>query len=73
LIEYFMAILLFGRSTRREELWLLFLIPLMPLYTGFFLRGVRTYAHLMELIWRTSFEDPWNPARVSRIAREQEG
>jgi cellulose synthase/poly-beta-1,6-N-acetylglucosamine synthase-like glycosyltransferase len=73
LIEYIMAILLYGRTTRREELWLVFFIPLMPLYTGFFLRGVRTYAHLMELVWRTSFEDPWNPARVSRIAREQEG
>ncbi|MEJ2638899.1 MAG: glycosyltransferase [Desulfosarcinaceae bacterium] len=71
--EYFMVLWLFGRTIRREEILLILFLPLMPLYTGFFLRGVRTYAHLMELIWKTSFEDPWNPIRVSRIARQREG
>jgi poly-beta-1,6-N-acetyl-D-glucosamine synthase len=71
--EYLMVLWLFGRTIRREEILLCLFLPLMPLYTGFFLRGVRTYAHIMELIWKTSFEDPWNPIRVSRIARQREG
>jgi poly-beta-1,6-N-acetyl-D-glucosamine synthase len=71
--EYLMVLWLFGHTIRRQEILLILFLPLMPLYTGFFLRGVRTYAHIMELIWKTSFEDPWNPFRVSRIARQREG
>jgi cellulose synthase/poly-beta-1,6-N-acetylglucosamine synthase-like glycosyltransferase len=45
-------------------------IPLMPLYFGYFLRIVRTVAHIEELIWKRSYNDAWNPKKTSVIARQ---
>lgn len=70
-IEYTLASLLFGRSMRREEFWLIFYLPLMPFYTGFYLRFIRSYAHLMELFFKVSYEDKWNPWKVSKLAKRE--
>jgi len=72
LIEFFFVILVFGRSMRKQELQLFFFLPLMPLYTGFFLRLIRSYAYLMELIHKVSFEDRWNPWKVSKVVKHTE-
>lgn len=53
----------------QEELKLFFYIPLMPIYTGLFLRIVRTRAYFHELIWKKSYDDPWNPVKSSNQAR----
>lgn len=43
-------------------------LPLMPMYTGLYLRAVRTFSYLMELFHKRSYSDPWNPWKVSKIA-----
>jgi len=53
----------------REESVLFLYVPLMPLYTGVFLRYVRTRAYLHELFWKMSYHDPWNPFKSSRQAK----
>ncbi|MEM1121284.1 MAG: glycosyltransferase, partial [Bacteroidota bacterium] len=53
----------------KEELKLAFYVPLMPIYTGVFLRIVRTRAYFHELIWKMSYEDPWNPVKSSSQAK----
>lgn len=60
-----------NKYTRMEEVKLIPYLPLMPLYTGLYLRIVRSFAYLMELIFKRSYDDPWNPWKVSRIAKEE--
>jgi len=45
--------------------------PLMSLYMGFYLRGVRTLSYLMELLYSDSYWDSWNPWKVSKQARKE--
>lgn len=68
IIEYAVAAILYGRTMTRREWALIPFIPLMPLYTGIYLRITRTYAYLMELLHRTSYRDRWNPWKVSAAA-----
>lgn len=70
-IEFTLSVFLYGKSIKRRELLLFLFVPLMPIYTGFFLRIVRTYAHTMELIHKTSFDDKWNPWKVSKVVKKQ--
>lgn len=56
------------RPTDRR-LWIV--VPIMPIYTGIFLRLVRTFAHVMEIFHKASYRDRWNPWKVSRIARQE--
>lgn len=69
-IEYAAACLLFGKTLRSRELALVFFVPLMPIYQALFLRTVRTYAHIMELFFSSSYTDPWNPWKVSKHAKK---
>jgi hypothetical protein len=46
-------------------------LPLMPVYSGLFLRVVRTYAYIMEFFFKKSYEDAWNPWKVSRVAKKK--
>ncbi|MGM0444174.1 MAG: glycosyltransferase family 2 protein [Fibrobacterota bacterium] len=71
ILQYIFVLLLSpNRYTFREDLKLFPFLPAMPLYTGWYLRTVRTYAYLMELLFKTSYEDRWNPWKVSRQARD---
>jgi len=70
-IEVAVAMALFGRSLRPVEARMFLFVPLVPLYTGFYLRVVRTFAYLMELIHGASYLDRWNPWKVSRVARRE--
>lgn len=56
------------RKNVKAEYFMLYM-PLMALYFGYYLRLVRTYAYLQELIFRRSYEDSWNPEKSSRQAK----
>lgn len=71
LVEYAVAVTLYGSTMTKREWYLLPFVPLMPFYTGIFLRAVRTFAQLMELVHRSSYRDGWNPWKVSRIAKSE--
>ncbi|NNE30308.1 MAG: hypothetical protein HKN16_11775 [Saprospiraceae bacterium] len=67
---YLQMISLYFLSERREEefkLWVY--VPLMTLYTGVFLRLVRTKAYIDEFFSRKSYDDPWNPVKSSDQAK----
>ncbi|MGR8921055.1 MAG: glycosyltransferase family 2 protein [Gammaproteobacteria bacterium] len=69
--EFLLALMLLGHTARRLDYKMALYVPLMPAYTGFFLRLVRTFAYLMEILHRASYTDRWNPWKVSRIARRE--
>jgi len=54
---------------RKEELYLWPYVSLMTVYTGVYLRIVRTAAYYKELFFKRSFEDPWNPVKSSSQAK----
>lgn len=52
--------------------WYLRYLPLMPAYSGWFLRLARTTAQLGELFFFQSYKDNWNPYKTSRSAQLEE-
>ncbi len=54
---------------RKEELYLWKYLPLMSFYTGLYLRIVRTRAYFDELIYKKSYDDPWNSVKSSSQAK----
>ncbi len=54
---------------RQEEKQLLKLVPLMTIYTGMYLRLVRTTAYYKEFFFKRSYEDVWNPEKSSSMAK----
>ena len=69
-IQYGVAYMTLRDSLRPAERRLVGIIPVMPIYTGIFLRLVRTFAHLMEIFHKASYKDQWNPWKVSRVAQQ---
>lgn len=63
-----LAVGLFDRQPL-EKLKLMVFVPLMPFYTGLYLRLVRTTAYFQELFYKTSYDDPWNPPKSSSHAK----
>ncbi len=72
ILEYAVAVVMLGKTLRWRELSLWAYLPLVPLYTGIYLRIVRTFAYLMEFVFKASFFDKWNPWKVSKIAKVDE-
>jgi hypothetical protein len=70
LVEFLVAVALLRKTLRKQDLMLMLYLPLMPLYTGLYLRIVRTYAYLMEFIHKASYSDRWNPWKVSRVVKK---
>ena len=70
-LEFFIACLFLRDSMRRKDYFLVLYIPLVPIYTGIFLRIVRTYAYLMEFLHGASYMDKWNPWKVSRVVKRE--
>ena len=66
-----MAVALAVSERAREEFRLCLFLPLMPFYTGIYMRFVRTLSYVQELFLHSSYKDPWNPAKVSRQARRK--
>lgn len=54
---------------RQEEKKLWNVLPLMTIYTGLYLRTVRTIAYFKEFFLKQSYDDPWNPQKSSRMAK----
>ena len=54
---------------RKEELYLWPYVSLMSIYTGTYLRIIRTIAYYKEFFFKRSFEDPWNPYKSSVQAK----
>lgn len=71
-LEFGIAVALLGSTMQKRELALFVYLPVMPLYTGIYLRGIRTFAYLMESLFKASFFDRWNPWKVSKIAKKDE-
>ena len=55
---------------REEERYLWAYVSLMTIYTGTYLRIVRTVAYYKEFFFKRSFEDPWNPYKSSILAKK---
>ncbi|MCW4281796.1 MAG: glycosyltransferase family 2 protein [Candidatus Thiodiazotropha taylori] len=70
LAEFLVATVLLRKTLRKQDLLLFLYLPLMPLYTGLYLRIVRTYAYIMEFIHKASYADRWNPWKVSRVVKK---
>lgn len=54
---------------RKEELKLWPYVPMMSLYTGTYLRMVRSVAYIHEFFFKKSYDDPWNPVKSSSQAK----
>ena len=71
IVEFTMACILLNRTLRPSDYAQAIFLPLIPLYTGIFLRMVRTYAYIMEFFHKASYNDKWNPWKVSRVAKKE--
>ena len=75
LLLYFLAILLqffivLSFSERKwQELRMIIYTPVMAIYTGYYMRIIRTIAYLQEIFFKSSYKDPWNPEKSSSQAR----
>ena len=67
----FVVVLLIS-DTRKDKLKYLLYLPAMVLYTGYFIRFVRTWAYIKEYFFRSSYKDPWNPYKTSSEALKLE-
>ncbi len=71
IFEYFIARIALGDTFNKSEKSLWLLLPLMPFYTGIFMRSVRTFSYIAELFFKASFYDKWNPWKVSKILKDE--
>jgi len=71
ILQFIFALILLRKSLRLKDKYLSVFLPLMPVYTGIFLRMVRTFACLMKIFHQTSYRDKWNPWKVSKIAKSE--
>lgn len=54
---------------KEEERYLWYYLPLMKIYTGWYLRVVRTRAYIDEFFFQKSYDDIWNPKKSSLQAK----
>ena len=54
---------------RKEELRLWAYVPMMSIYTGIYLRLVRSVVYIHEFIRKKSYDNPWNPVKSNSQAR----
>lgn len=71
-LEFGVAMLLLRQTLRPQDLALSTLLLFVPLYTGIYLRSVRTFAYLMEFLFKVSYFDKWNPWKVSKISKNDD-
>lgn len=69
LVQWLFSVILQRSLKQKPNYQSIMFIPLMPLYTGVYLRFVRTFAYLMEFLHKRSYFDRWNPWKVSKIAK----
>ncbi len=66
----FLVFSLFRERKNESVSYFLVYMPCMVFYFGFYLRIVRTTAYIQEFFFKKSYDDPWNPAKSSRHAKE---
>ncbi len=64
----FFCIMLLVREPREKHRFFWYM-PAMVVYTGYYLRIVRTIAHYKEIFFMASYKDPWNPLKSSLKAK----
>ncbi|MAX79549.1 MAG: hypothetical protein CL843_05150 [Crocinitomicaceae bacterium] len=58
-------------TERKSSEWKYYLyLPAMVFYNSYYLRWIRTSAYIKELIFKSSYNDPWNPAKTSVKAKQ---
>ena len=72
MMNYFKFIVfsLFRERKNAPITYFLIYLPCMVIYFGYYLRLVRLFAHTKELLFKASYDDPWNPAKTSKHAKE---
>jgi len=43
-------------------------LPGLVIYVGYYLRFIRTWAYIMEIFFKASYKDAWNPSKTSNAA-----
>jgi biofilm PGA synthesis N-glycosyltransferase PgaC len=71
-VQFIMMRILVKDTFQQPDRLLALFLPLMPLYTGIYLRIIRTYSYIMEFFHKTSYDDNWNPWKVSRVAKKDD-
>ena len=66
-LQFFVGLMFSERP--KEELSLIFIVPFMTIYTGWFLRIIRTTAYYKEIFFKASYKDNWNPVKSSQMAK----
>jgi cellulose synthase/poly-beta-1,6-N-acetylglucosamine synthase-like glycosyltransferase len=67
-IEYLVVLILSERW--KQKLSHLLYLPGMVFYTGFYMRFVRTFAYVKEFLFKSSYDDSWNPPKTSAQAKK---
>lgn len=70
LVQWFYSVIMLRSLGQKQSFQSIMFIPLMPIYTGTYLRLIRTFAYVMELFHKRSYIDKWNPWKVSKIAKQ---
>lgn len=70
IVQWLFAIAMQRSLGQKPNYQSIMFVPLMPLYTGTYLRLVRTFSYVMELLHKRSYFDKWNPWKVSKIAKQ---
>lgn len=65
----FFLILAISHEDFFKRLKLIPFLPLIVIYNGLYMRIIRTIAHVSEIFFFTSYNDPWNPAKTSKHAQ----
>jgi hypothetical protein len=55
---------------KRKKMRLFPYVPLMVIYNGYYMRVIKTMAHLKEMFFWSSYNDAWNPPKSSIHAKE---
>jgi len=66
----FIVFSLFRTRKNAPISYFLIYIPAVVFYFGYYLRSVRIVAHFQEIFFKTSYNDPWNPKKTSRFAKD---
>jgi biofilm PGA synthesis N-glycosyltransferase PgaC len=66
----FIVFSLFRTRKNAPISYFLIYIPAVVFYFGYYLRSVRLVAHFQEIFFKTSYNDPWNPKKTSRFAKD---
>ncbi|WNO59645.1 glycosyltransferase [Rheinheimera sp. MMS21-TC3] len=70
LVQWLFSVIVQRRLGQTPNYQSVMFILLMPLYTGVFLRFIRTFSYVMEIVNKSSYVDKWNPWKVSKIAKQ---